>query len=86
MQDTVIEEIISVCNVSNVYPKKEYPSKLVITLKFELSPCLQGKVFVLSQEEKRSKGSEEEGGKSVVVWSVELAKHVLVILLCAALQ
>lgn len=58
----------------------------MMTLKFELSLCLQGKVFLLSQEGKHSKGSEEEGGKSVVVWSVELAKHVLVTLLCAALQ
>lgn len=78
MHGTVIKEIISVCNL-------EYQSKLVIALKTESSSCLQSKVFVLSQERKHSKGSEEDGRKSAVVWSVQLAKHILVLLLCAAL-
>lgn len=56
MQDTVIKEIISVCNL-------EYPNTLAIALMFELSPCLQSKVFVLSQEGKHSKDSVEDGGK-----------------------
>lgn len=79
MQDTVTKEIINVCNL-------EYPHKLVIALKFELSPCLQSEVFILSQEGKHSKDSEEDGGKSAVMWPLQLAKHVLVILLSAALQ
>lgn len=56
----------------------------MIALKFELPPCLQSKVFC--QEGKCSKGSEEEGGKSAVVWSVQLAKHVLVMLHCSKSQ
>lgn len=56
MQDTVVKEIISICNL-------EYPNTLVIALKFELSPCLQSQVFVLSQEGKHSKDNEKDGGK-----------------------
>lgn len=64
MQDTVVKEIISTCNI-------ESPNTLVIALKLELSPCLQSKVFVLSQEGKHSKDNEKDVGKSAVVWSVQ---------------